>query len=303
MKRLSAAGKQALKEALCSIYWYKSDLQSFLNSVISDKTIIAKVDWTNYKRQIASDVVDVLHQDQDKYLADLTKLASEVCEFKTFKHLESLTDGDEKAKKAKLAVEQLADMLRSHEDAKKEAEAIEDRRKQYQEKLARSNAIQEKLADINKAYFSLVTDSNPQNRGFKLEKVLKELFDLFDLDPKASFKVAGEQIDGAFALEGTEYLFEAKWTSDLVPAEQLDSFSSKVKRKLDNTLGLFLSINGFSKDAVDLHSQGRPVIILMTGADLMAVLETRIDFTSLLLRKKKHASQTGQILLQIHEMY
>ncbi len=40
----------------------------------------------------------------------------------------------------------------------------------------------------------------------------------------------------------------------------------------------------------------------MDGADLMSVLEERIDFVSLLLRKKRHAAQTGTIYLKIHEI-
>jgi len=124
------------------------------------------------------------------------------------------------------------------------------------------------------------------------------MFELFDLDPKASFRNTGEQIDGAFSLEGTEFLFEGKWQKDPAAIQDLDAFSGKIGRKLDNTLGLFLSINGFSQDGVKAHSTGRPVVILITGADLMAVLEERIDFVSLILRKKRHAAQTGTILLE-----
>ena len=76
----------------------------------------------------------------------------------------------------------------------------------------------------------------------------------------------------------------------------------KLSRKLDNTLGLFLSINGFSEDGVRAHSSGRKMIILMDGSDLMAVLEGRIDLIQLLLRKRRHASQTGNIYLRIHEV-
>jgi restriction endonuclease Mrr len=129
-----------------------------------------------------------------------------------------------------------------------------------------------------------------------------DLFELFDLDPKASFRNTGEQIDGAFSLEGTDYLFEAKWQQELVNAAALDAFASKVRRKLENTLGVFLSINGYSQDGVAAHSAGGAVIILMDGADLMAVLEERIDFVSLLLRKKRHASQTGSIYMPVHEI-
>jgi hypothetical protein len=76
----------------------------------------------------------------------------------------------------------------------------------------------------------------------------------------------------------------------------------KIERKLENTWGLFLSINGFSEDGVRAHSAGWKLIILMNGEDLMAVLERRIDFVTLLLRKKQHAARTGNILLRIHEL-
>lgn len=47
-----------------------------------------------------------------------------------------------------------------------------------------------------------------QQRGYILERLLAELFELFDLDPRASFRVTGEQIDGAFTFDSTNYLFE-----------------------------------------------------------------------------------------------
>lgn len=147
-----------------------------------------------------------------------------------------------------------------------------------------------------------MSSSNPQKRGFDLEKLMYDLFNLSDLDPKASFKNLGEQIDGAFSLEGTDYLFEAKWQKDMVNKADLAVFSDKVNTKLENTLGIFLSINGFSADGIAAHQAGGASIILIDGADLMAVLEERIDFTSLLLRKKRHASQTGNILYTYYQM-
>jgi hypothetical protein len=149
---------------------------------------------------------------------------------------------------------------------------------------------------------ALVSSSDAQGRGFELERVMYELFELFDLDPKASFKNLGEQLDGAFSLDGTEYLFEAKWQKELVNKADLAAFSDKVRTKLENTLGVFLSINGFSPDGVSAHQAGGAAIILMDGGDLMAVLEERIDFTSLLLRKKRYAAQTGHIYLNYYQM-
>ena len=92
-----------------------------------------------------------------------------------------------------------------------------------------------------------------------------DLFNLFDLDPKASFRNTGEQIDGAFSLEGTEYLLEGKWQTEPVGAADLDGFAAKVDRKLENTLGIFLSINGFSDTGVRAHASRKASILLMDG--------------------------------------
>jgi hypothetical protein len=44
------------------------------------------------------------------------------------------------------------------------------------------------------------------------------------------------------------------------------------------------------------------MMILMDGSDMMAILEGRTDLIQLLLRKRREASQTGNIYLRIHEV-
>ena len=183
-----------------------------------------------------------------------------------------------------------------------EQQQIEERRQKAHKTLMTKTAVQQKLEELREEYYKLLASDQPQKRGFHLERIIRELFEIFDLDPKASFRITGEQIDGAFALEGTDFLFEAKWQQDLVGAAELDSLAGKLGRKLENTLGLFLSINGFSEDGIKAHASGRRLILLMDGSDLMAVLEGRIDLFQLLLRKRRHASRTGNIYLRIHEI-
>jgi hypothetical protein len=163
-------------------------------------------------------------------------------------------------------------------------------------------AVRDRLEELKREYFVLLSSTNSQQRGFKLEKVIRALFELFDLDPKASFRITGEQLDGAFSFDGTDYLLEAKWQKEPIGAADLDVLAGKLSRKLENTLGLFLSINGYSPDGVAAHSSGRRLLILVDGSDLMAVLEGRIDMIQLLLRKRREASQTGNIYLKIHEI-
>ena len=64
----------ALKEALTGVYWYKSDLRSFLTQALSDPTILARLNWDDYKRNIVSRVVDLLAGRQDRYKGDLLRL-------------------------------------------------------------------------------------------------------------------------------------------------------------------------------------------------------------------------------------
>lgn len=301
-KRLSAAAIVALKEALCSVYWYKADLRSFLQNCLASSTVLATLNWDNYKRQIVADLIDYLCRNQDRYLGDLTRLCYEICSMSSFEHLEQLDGGRQKADRAKAAAEQLQQLVRPHQELKEEQDRVIERQRITAEKLKTNAAVQEKLEGIKNRYMTLVVSANAQGRGFELEKVMYDLFELFDLDPKASFRNTGEQIDGAFSLEGTEFLFEAKWQAVPIGASDLDGFSGKVKRKLENTLGVYLSINGFSEDGIAAHSSGGLVVLLIDGADLMAVLEGRIDFISLLIRKKRYAAQTGNIYLRIHEI-
>jgi len=301
-KIVAPAEINALIEALTKAYWYKAELRSFLTHTISDPSILAKLNWEDYKRNIVSTLVNFLAKHQDTYQNDLLKLITEVTAISDFTHLERLDDGKEKAKAARQSIEALRKLMGSFKDVLEEQKLQEQRRQAAYEKMLKMQGVQAKIEEIKREYYQLVSSTNPQARGFQLEKIMRELFNLFDLDPKASFKIMGEQIDGAFTFENIDYLFEGKWQQEPADIQDLDAFSGKLVRKLENTLGLFLSINGFSEDAVKAHSTGRRLMILMDGSDLMAVLEGRIDLIQLLLRKRRYAAQTGNIYLRIHEI-
>jgi hypothetical protein len=302
MKKISATAINSLKKALATVYWYKSDLRSFLDHTITNKQILSYLDWNDYKRNICSRLVDLLVKNEEKTQNDLLKLVYELSNMNDFSHLRQLEDGEEKVKSAMEAVTALRAVSKGHLEQIKEQEEIESRRKKVYEEQIGQSAIREKLDEIKNDFYVLVSSSEPQKRGYQLEKLLKDLFNLFDLDPKASFKIVGEQIDGMFTFENNDFLLEAKWHKDPIDISSLDAFSGKLSRRLENTLGLFISINGFSPDAIQAHSTGRRLMILMDGSDLMAVLEGRIDLIQLLARKRRYAAQTGNIYLGIHEI-
>lgn len=302
MKKIAASAINALKEALSSVYWYKSDLRSFLLATIPDVNLLSHINWEDYKINICGNLINYMQLHEETYQKDLLRLITEVVKIQDYSHLLKLDGGEKKAQQAKNAIKALKDLSNAFLQQQEYCGKIKSIRRQKYEELLKNQELLNKLNEIKQVYFSLISSDDPINRGFKLEKVVKDLFVLFDLDPKASFRIVGEQIDGAFTFEKTDYLFEAKWTKELISIEDLDAFSGKLSRKLENTLGLFLSINGFSEDGIKAHTTGRKLMILMDGSDLMAVLEGRIDLVELLYRKKRWASQSGNIYLRIHEV-
>lgn len=301
-KKIAPAALHALKEALALVYWYKSDLRSFLTQSMADPTILSRLNWQDYKRNIVGQLVDFLSRNEDVYQRQLLRLMTDVARIQDFSHLARLDDGQAKVDQARAAVEALQGQISGLEAFLEEEREVERRRQEAYERRVKTDAVQQALQELTQEYFDLLSSEDPQGRGYRLEKILRRLFEVFDLDPRASFKVMGEQIDGAFTFESTDYLLEAKWQKEPVRAADLDSLVGKLTRKLDNTLGLYLAINGYSEDGVRAHSSGRRLILLMNGSDIMAVLEGRIDLVQLLLRKRRAAAQTGNIYLKVHEI-
>ncbi len=148
--------------------------------------------------------------------------------------------------------------------------------------------------------FSSITDpQEKRQRGYWLEKFLFNIFRLYGIPVVGSFKrnEGGEQIDGAFMLGDWYYLVECKWTEKLTDIRQLDSLSGKMTRSGKQTMGLLLSINGWSENVVPLLQQNtEKAIILMDGYDLRCVLDANfaVRLEHLLKAKLKHLNLHGQ---------
>ena len=139
-------------------------------------------------------------------------------------------------------------------------------------------------------FAALTSLEDKKKRGFLLENLLERIFSLYEIPAQKSFKrnEGGEQIDGAFKIEGSYFLVECKWTQKLTDIRQLDSLYGKISRSGKHTLGLFLSINGWSSNVTPLLKQNQDKsIILMDGYDLRSTLEEHktIDLKNLLLKK------------------
>jgi len=146
----------------------------------------------------------------------------------------------------------------------------------------------------------IYTISNAQERGYQFEKYLSKLFETFNLEPRGSFKIKGEQIDGSFILHNEVYLLEAKWTKDPIAKDDLVVFNEKVSSKSGFTRGLFISLSGYTNDAVNTFSNGRTInIVLMNVVELGKTLATHNSVTELISKKVRLLCEEGTCYREI----
>lgn len=142
-----------------------------------------------------------------------------------------------------------------------------------------------------------------RRRGHAFERVLHSTFEEASMEPRSRFRPTGEEIDGSFMHRGRPMLFKAKWTNDRIPASALYAFRGKIDGKLAGTLGVFISMGGFSPDAVDALIAGKAVnLILFDGNDIRKIsqsdgmnIDAAIDF------KLRAAAEEGTPLIPLPE--
>ncbi len=138
------------------------------------------------------------------------------------------------------------------------------------------------------------TGETKRQRGRDLERILNGALSDAGLSPRTSYRPQGEEIDGSFVLSGRTFLLEAKWTAEALPASSIYQFRGKVEGKLVGTVGVFVSMAGFSKDAVDALVAGKIINVLLTdGDDIRALVDGKIDLESALNLKLRAAAETG----------
>ena len=119
-------------------------------------------------------------------------------------------------------------------------------------------------------WHSLIAEMNemkslpPHPRGFRFEAWLAELFSIFKLAPRSSFRNTGEQIDGSFRLN--------------------------------------ISWMGFTPEGLTAFGKGKRVICV-SGYDLYHSLNHRIPLPDLLDAKTRHAAETGEPYAEFDRLY
>jgi len=152
--------------------------------------------------------------------------------------------------------------------------------------------------EIKKLYNELLDESKftPQKRGFEFEKLIEAKLEAENLEPRASYKPKGEQVDGSFFWEGQTYLLEAKWVKDRLPASSIYAFKGKLDGKFHTTSGVFLAVNGYNEDVEDALKFGKSLnILLFDKNDISLIFNNEVSFLDVLKFKLREAGDTGSL--------
>lgn len=295
MKKIDPNAFNALAEALPVIYWNKAPWTRWVRAVLKDAPeILAGLDFQGEtKRETAGRIVERLMADEARYQALTISLMLTISRMESFPNLEAQIDRDDKIAIATAAVAELRRWTARHQAIIDDNERYAAEVAKASEGAARNRAMSEALDRLKLKFFEMHQATDPHARGIQFEGFLNELFGLFDMEPRAAYSLEREQVDGAFSFETDDYILEAKWWKKAIGRSQLDVFKTRIDKKGKNALGLYISINGFSQEALDEYSAATP-FITMDGVDILAVLEEHLRLDYMLRRKKRHMSETGE---------
>ncbi len=284
--------KNAMRDCLLKILWAKDDIVDFFSDngcTSADISILG-----NYKELSRAKIIDLifncLASKTDGGLGQFRAMLDALLNWSHFDsyYFDKLKKlNRDEAQRAIVHLKQLQE-IRDHK--------IRAKREQREKKEKEAQDPNKTLEELKASYISLLQCVFPsQKRGYELEKILQELSKLSAMEVTEPFRVNGEQIDGAIKFDGENYIVEAKWQDRESANEPVYQFAGKVEGKMYGR-GLFVSVNGFSKNVVQSLVAGKAIkTIFIDGGDLTMVIEGYISFSKMIDKKVKAAQTKGLI--------
>lgn len=299
MAKISYDIKQRIITLAGTCFWYWGSYYTFLDACGISKSLQQKFPRNAFNKY---DVMrNILGELEDK---DDTEAINAI--ISNFYRMRTSADDDvPDPKKAKKLLEEfkvaVGDDPIENELKRRQREQS---RKNYSAEVEGNKFKRDQLKKLNESFITLHSDHNitPQERGYKLEEIMCDLFELNEMEYKRPYKHQGEQIDGHFRYEKFDYLIECKWEKGLVKQSQLSIFDGKIRGKAQSTRGVFIATNGFDPNAVIKFSGDSPRIILMKGEDLALVLSGQINFLDALKAKVEAIVLHGNINFSLREL-
>ena len=118
----------------------------------------------------------------------------------------------------------------------------------------------------------------PQKRGQDFNGFIARIIDAYGHKAKANNYRGPGEIDVAFAIKGTRYILEAKWENKQISEDPISKFRIRVMQRLAGTVGIVLSMSGFTKGALKNMLRGPQLeVLLLTKEHFEALLYGFLD--------------------------
>jgi hypothetical protein len=299
-QRLPEHYVELLSDALLKVYWYKASFRAALRRAEISESLLATWAAEETKRDFWERLLPCL-ETTDAGIRVLIRLADAVGEQKTFPDLARMEDSELRVKSARKAIADLNEYRKRQREKAQEQREEQQARERGQKAREEAIARQHNLESLNARLNELASRVGSQAAGYEFEMWFYDLIDYFEVDNRRPYKVDGRQIDGSVTVEGTTYLVELKFTSDQSDAPDIDSFKNKVVTKADNTMGIMVSISGYSTIAVKEASRDKTPLLLLDFKHLYMLFTGSLRFSEMVARVRRHSSQNGQAYLPVED--
>ncbi len=289
-----------IRDALLKSFWRRNALVGFLRRMHLAEKTLATFQRDESKRVWLDRVFPVLEA-HPKGTAVLQRMAEALADQTSFPDLENWEDSAQKIEAAKGAVAALKTyMAKKKKEADEERDAVERRSagKEAQQTMQRSIV---ELHSLRTQFEQLYPRLGTQEAGYGFQKWFYDLMDYFEVDNRRPYTSGGRQIDGSVTIDGTTYLVETKFTKDQSSATDIDSLMAKVNSKADNTMGIMVSVSGYSSVAKDEASKAKSPLLLIDVSHLYHVLMGNMPFDEVISRIRRHSAQEGKAYLAVNE--
>lgn len=297
----------SMRTCILSVFWPKKDIMSFLqHNNCTQRDLKEAIDYQNLgfsRSQIIDVVFNNLHNRRDGGIGQFRSMLQVLI---TWNHFEPYYFRELKKLDENEAIRNINHLKQLQEIRDAKLKQSKDKRIKKEQEIFHKRKT---LEQLTACYLSLYrgkdesgNEINAQRRGYLLEEFLRDLSIYESLNISDPIKLVGEQIDGTIKFDGENYIVEAKWQDSLTASDSLYKFAYKVEGKLYGR-GIFISINGYSKDSVEALVKGKALnTILIDGGDLILVLEGMFTFTEVLDKKIKAAQTMGKIYVDVSTM-
>jgi hypothetical protein len=285
-------------EAALKSFWRKESLRKFLRQSHVSETHLATWAAEESKREFLDRTFAAL-QRTDKGKAVIGQMALFLAEQTTFPDLRNWEDSAVKIQDAAKAVAELKALIaRQSEEIRTEREREAAKAKAREERQAVQRA-RTSLDQLMQKLNDLAPQMGTSPGGYAFQDWFYDFASFAEVEHRRPYVISGRQIDGSVTIDGTTYLVELKFTASQADGPDIDIFRGKVESKADNTMGLFLSMAGYSSVAISEASGKKTTLLLLDASHMYLVLTGGMHFSEVIRRLRRHASQTSESYLAV----